>query len=85
MWFFNILLHHVDRKLVGTQTHDATRWIERYIRIKATILDVLNVIQDRVSMGESLSYELHKNYTVSSNPELLHLDAGDVLVSEENG
>lgn len=57
------------------------------VRMDAVMLDALNVIENRAGSGESFSYELHGQFTVSGRPELLILDPDDVeieLCAEEN-
>ena len=50
--------------------------------MQAVCADMLDTLLDRASMGESLSYELHRNRTNSGNPELLILDSSDVEMTE---
>ena len=54
------------------------------ISMQAVMFEVLDILQERAIMGESLTYELGRQYTVSGNPELLMLTAADVTVTEES-
>jgi len=51
--------------------------------MQVVALDVLNVLQERVSMDESLVYELGRFDTKNGNPEILTLDPDDVAVTED--
>lgn len=54
------------------------------VSMQAVMFEMLDVMQDRASMDESLSYELGRQYTSSGNPEVLTLDAEDVLLTTED-
>lgn len=54
------------------------------VNMQAVMLDVLDVLQERVSMDESLSYELGRQYTISGNPEVLTMAQADISVTEED-
>ncbi len=53
------------------------------VHIQAVMFELLDILADRVSMGESLSYELGSQYTNTGRPEILRLDDQDVSVTEE--
>jgi len=54
------------------------------VSMQAVMFEVLDVLQERASMDESLSYELGRQYTISGNPEILTMDATDIAVTEED-
>lgn len=51
--------------------------------MQAVCFELLDKLLDSASVGESLTYELHRQHTNSGNPEVLSLDASDVIVTEE--
>lgn len=51
--------------------------------MQAVCFDLLDKLLDRVSVGESLHYELHRQHTRSGNPEILSLDAADIETTEQ--
>jgi hypothetical protein len=55
------------------------------VSMQAVMFEVLDVLQERASMDESLVYELGRQYTISGNPELLTFGASDVEVTEGDG
>lgn len=64
-----------------------TRWDEFFnknardgVRLDATTLEMLRVVEDRLSSGETPSYELGRQYTKSGNPEIFYANASDFLV-----
>lgn len=52
--------------------------------VQAVMFEMLDVLQERAIMDESLSYELARQYTISGNPALLTLADADVTVTEED-
>lgn len=40
-------------------------------------LDVIDIMNDRVEMGETTAYELGSFHTISRRPEMLYLHAGE--------
>ena len=64
-----------------------SRWFcrvaKKNVLLVPTTLEMLRVIEDRVAMGESLTYELGRRYTLSGDPELFTFDVDEVIVSEE--
>jgi hypothetical protein len=54
------------------------------VSMQAVMFELLDILADRASMGESLSYELGSQYTITGRPEILRLDASDVAVTEES-
>jgi len=53
------------------------------VDMQAVMFEMLGVLENRACMSESFSYELHHQFTVSGRPEVLHLDADDVFITEE--
>lgn len=53
------------------------------VSMQAVMFEVLDIMQDRVSMDESLVYELGKHFTSTGRPEILTLDSEDISVTEE--
>jgi len=53
------------------------------VDMQAVMFELLDVMQERASMDESLVYELGGQYTRSGNPALLTLDIQDISVTEE--
>lgn len=53
------------------------------VRIEVIMLEMLNIMQDRWSSGESRVYELGQPYTNTGHPELFRLDDIDVVVTDE--
>jgi hypothetical protein len=54
------------------------------VRSQAVLFEALDVFQERVISGESLSYELGKSFTATGRPEILYLTRDDILVTEES-
>lgn len=54
------------------------------VSMQAVTLEMLDIMQDRASMDESLSYELGRQYTLSGNPEILRLDDTDIRLTIED-
>lgn len=54
------------------------------VDIQAVTFELLDIMQERASMEESLVYELGGQYTRSGNPALLTLDSQDISVTEED-
>lgn len=52
------------------------------IEITEILWEVTDVLQDRASSGETLTYELHHQYTQSGRPELLTLEPSDISVTK---
>jgi hypothetical protein len=52
--------------------------------MQAVSFELLDKLVDRVSIGDALHYELHRQHTNSGNPELLCLDQADIEVTEES-
>lgn len=53
------------------------------VRREAVCFELLDQLRDRVDMGESLVYELGRQYTTTGRPEHLHLAAADIEVTTE--
>lgn len=53
------------------------------VSMQAVMFELLDVLTDRAGMGESFSYELASQFTNSGRPEILSLEASDVVVTEE--
>ena len=51
--------------------------------MQAVSFDLLDKLLDRVSIGDALDYELHRQRTNSGNPEVLSLDAADIQLNEQ--
>ncbi len=70
----------------GVQKFNA--WFEAHARdgvhIDAIVGEVCGIMIERVMAGESLVYELDKQYTSTGRPELLHFEQSDIEVTEES-
>lgn len=53
------------------------------VKLQATTLEMLNVIEDRACSGESFVYELGQRYTLSGRPELFTLASDEVTITQE--
>lgn len=53
------------------------------VKMQAVMFELLDILQDLAGTGQSLVYELGRQYTVTGNPEILILEARDVLVTQE--
>lgn len=54
------------------------------VSMQAVMFELLDVIQERATMDETLVYELGSEYTLSGRPELLTLSKDDISVTEED-
>lgn len=74
-------------ELTDSGTEKFNKFFERVakpgVKLQAVTFELLDILQDRASTGESLDYELGRQYTVTGNPEILNLEAADVSVTEE--
>lgn len=52
------------------------------VRAEVVMLEMLGIMEDRLDGNESLVYELERQFTLTGNPELLHLESDDVHISE---
>ena len=79
------MITNVELNQSGTAKFNA--FFERHAKpgtnIQAVTFDLLDKLLDRVSIGDALHYELHRQHTNSGNPELLFLSASDIEVTEE--
>lgn len=51
------------------------------LNMKAVVLDVLSTLENRACTGESLTYEMHRQHTITGNPETITFDVSDVIVA----
>ncbi len=79
------MITNVELNESGTAKFNA--FFERHAKpgtnMQAVCFELLDKLLDRAAMGEALHYELHRQHTNSGNPELLFLDASDIIVTEE--
>lgn len=54
------------------------------VSMQAVMFELLDILADRASNGESLSYELGSQYTSTGRPEILRLSDSDITVTKES-
>lgn len=54
------------------------------VRMDVVVSELLDVFQDRLSDGESLSYELSPMHTTSGRPEIFRADRDDLEIEESD-
>lgn len=50
------------------------------VRTEAVMWEALDILADRASNGEAMTYELGRRYTLSGNPALFTITADDYMV-----
>jgi len=50
--------------------------------LQAVLFEMLSILTERAVMGESLSYELHRQHTISGRPEIITIGPEDVETTE---
>ena len=50
--------------------------------LQAVLFEMLSILTERAVMGESLSYELHRQHTISGRPEIITIGPEDVEATE---
>lgn len=77
----------IGLQLTDSGTAKFNAWFEATaregVRVEAVAMELCDQMIDRLTLNESLAYELGPRYTISGRPEMLILERGDVETEEQ--